>query len=74
MIYHICVTLHKHTHSINKLKIHSMKADKIRRNYTLEPKTVEIIERIAKEEKRKFNSVVDLAVQQLEAARQAANT
>jgi len=51
-----------------------MKADKIRRNYTLEPKTVEIIERIAKEEKRKFNSVIDLAVQQLEAARKAANT
>lgn len=36
---------------------------KIKKTYTLEPETVAIIERMAKDEKRNENSVVDRAVQ-----------
>jgi|GEM_PF-3227793 len=39
------------------------KTTKIRKHYTLEPETVEIIKQIAKEEKRNENSVVDLLIQ-----------
>jgi len=40
------------------------RVEKIRRNYTLEPTTVSIIEQMAKEEKRNFNTVVDILIQE----------
>jgi len=39
-------------------------AGKIRKNYTLEPKTVSIIKQLAKKEKRNFNTVVDILIQE----------
>lgn len=45
---------------------------KVSKHLTLEKKTVEIIKAIAAKEKRKENSVVDMAVQAYAAAKQAA--
>lgn len=47
--------------------------NKVSKHLTLEPKTVEIIKRIAEEEKRKENSVVDMAVQAYAAKKKAAD-
>ncbi len=44
---------------------------KIRKNVSLEKKTTEIIKQIAKDEKRTESSVIDLAVQQLDAMKKA---
>ena len=44
---------------------------KIKKTYTLLPKTVAIIERLAEQEQRNENSVVDIAIQKLDAMKKA---
>lgn len=44
---------------------------KIRKNISIEDKTVEIIKRIAEDEKRTESSVIDLAVQHLDKMKKA---
>lgn len=47
---------------------------KVKRTYSLEPKTVMLIERLAHETRRDFSAIVDLAVQHFAKSQEAQKT